>query len=56
MMNVSITVDWRFVFAIGGAAALIILADKSGSTAAESVLSNLVSTVKDRGAAMFSGH
>ena len=55
-MNVSITVDWRFVFAIGGAVATVILADKSSSTAAESVLSNLVSTVKDRGVAMFSNH
>lgn len=55
-MSFSITVDWRFVLAIGGAVATVILAEKTSSTAAESVLTSLVSTAKEQWVAMFSNH
>lgn len=46
-MNVTITIDWRFVFALGGAAALVIFATKMDSAAAEQVLTHTVGTVRE---------
>lgn len=55
-MNVTITIDWRFVFALGGAAALVIFANKMDSAAAEQVLAHTVSAVRECAIAANSNH
>jgi hypothetical protein len=55
-MNVTITIDWRFVFALGGAAALVLFAKKMDSAAAEQVLTHTVSIVREYAIAAKSTH
>ncbi len=55
-MNVNITIDWRFVIALGSAAALIICARRIDPAAAEQVLAHAVSNVREYALAARSNH
>ncbi len=55
-MNVNVNIDWRFVIALGSAAALIIFSRRLDSAAAEHVLTHAVSTVREFAIADRSNH
>ena len=46
-MNLNVTIDWKFVVALGTAAACVIFAVKMDGTAAEQVLTHAVDACKE---------
>ena len=51
-MNCTVTIDWKFVVALGGAVALIIFASKIDGAAAERVSTHAVDTCKEYAVAL----
>ncbi len=47
-MSVQVFIDWKFVLALGGAAAIIIVSTKIEKTAAENILTHMVDSAKER--------
>lgn len=54
-MNCTVTIDWKFVVALGGAVALFIFSSKMDGAAAERVLTHTVDTCKEYAVAVHSG-
>lgn len=46
-MNLTVTIDWKFVVALGTSAVAVIFASKIDSDAAERALTHLVDAAKD---------
>ena len=55
-MNLNVTIDWKFVLALGGSVAGVILATKADSDGAERVLAKTVDACKEGVVAVNSNH
>ena len=51
-MNCTVTIDWKFVVALGGTVTLFVFASKIDGTAAERVLTHAVDTCKELAVAL----